>query len=83
MVSAFTLPCRRLGTAAQALLAAYVDAHGRRLTLAVRRSIDATNWLHQKEPRGPRPICDLLLERISDAEAEVRQLVEQGGEVGG
>eukprot|EP00891_Asterochloris_glomerata_P001742 jgi/Astpho2/1742/Aster-04163 len=74
---------RRLGTAAQALLAAYVDAHGRRLTLAVRRSIDATNWLHQKEPRGPRPICDLLLERISDAEAEVRQLVEQGGEVGG
>ena len=36
---------RRLGTAAQTLLAGYVEAHGRQLTIAVRRSVDSTNWL--------------------------------------
>ncbi|KAK9813244.1 hypothetical protein WJX72_011382 [[Myrmecia] bisecta] len=70
---------RRLGTAAQLLLAGYVEAHGRRLSLAVRRSVDATNWLQHKEPRGPRPICDLLIERLANAEAEVVQLVDDGG----
>ena len=39
------LVCRRLGTAAQALLQGYVEAHGRQLTIAVRRSVDSTNWL--------------------------------------
>ena len=37
--------CRRLGTAAQTLLGGYVEAHGRQLTIAVRRSVDSTNWL--------------------------------------
>ena len=36
---------RRLGTAAQTLLAGYVEAHGRQITIAVRRSVDSTNWL--------------------------------------
>ncbi len=39
------MPCRRLGTAAQTLLGGYVEAHGRQLTIAVRRSVDSTNWL--------------------------------------
>ena len=36
---------RRLGTASQTLLGGYVEAHGRQLTIAVRRSVDSTNWL--------------------------------------
>ena len=41
----FWVSCRRLGTAAQTLLGGYVEAHGRQLTIAVRRSVDSTNWL--------------------------------------
>ena len=36
---------RRLGTAAQTLLGGYVESHGRQMTIAVRRSVDSTNWL--------------------------------------
>ena len=47
VTSAQAIPthCRRLGTAAQTLLGGYVEAHGRQLTIAVRRSVDSTNWL--------------------------------------
>lgn len=48
VVTVMMLPCRRLGTAAQALLAGYVAAHGRQLTIAVRRSADSTNWLQAR-----------------------------------
>ncbi|DBB17629.1 TPA: hypothetical protein ACH3X3_002673 [Trebouxia sp. C0006] len=71
---------RRLGTAAQTLLGGYVEAHGRQLTIAVRRTVDSTNWLQHKEPRGPRPICDLLIEKLATAEAEVVQLVRETGQ---
>lgn len=36
---------RRLGTAAQTLLGGYVEAHGRHMSIAMRRSVDSTNWL--------------------------------------
>ncbi len=115
---------RRLSATSSTLLAAYVEAHGRQLSLMVRRSMAATSWLHHKvsaarkrarrhhhsahqthltsslvrldrsravdhsrappphgaqEPRGPRPVCDLLAERLGRAEAEVVQLVEDSG----
>mmetsp|Transcript_2658 Transcript_2658/g.5884 ORF Transcript_2658/g.5884 Transcript_2658/m.5884 type:complete len:253 (-) Transcript_2658:160-918(-) len=70
---------RCLHTASTSLLAAYVELHGRQLSLMVRRSLAATNWLNHKEPRGPRPMCDLMAERLSRAEAEVVQLVEDTG----
>jgi len=74
---------RRLGTAANVLLQCYVELHGRVLSVAVRRSVGSTNWLHAAEPRAPRPVCDLLLERINKAEAEVSRLVEATGRSGG
>lgn len=70
---------RRLGTAAAALLSAYVELHGRQLSLMVRRSVAATNWLVHNEARAPRPLCDLMIDRLGKAEAEVRELVEGGG----
>ena len=36
--------------------------------------------LQHKEPRGPRPVCDLLLEKLATAEAEVVQLVQDSGQ---
>lgn len=35
--------------------------------------------MQHKEPRGPRAVCDLLLEKLSAAEAEVVQLVQDTG----
>lgn len=70
---------RRLGAAAGALAAGYVAAQGRRLSLAARRSCDGPNWLSHREPRAPRPVCALLLELLAAAEAEVVQLVDDGG----
>lgn len=70
---------RRLTTASNALLAAYVELHGRQLSLIVRRSVAASNWLHHKEPRGQRTVCDVILERLTRAEQEVLQLVDQTG----
>ena len=74
---------RRLSAASSALLAAYVELHGRQLSLMVRRSVAATSWLQHKEPRGPRPVCDLVMERLGRAAAEVAQLVEDGGRLRG
>lgn len=74
---------RRLGTAANALLSAYVELHGRQLSLTVRRSVAATNWLAHKEPRAPRPVCELLMERLAKAQAEVSQVVESSGQRSG
>ncbi len=37
--------------------------------------------VQHKEPRGPRPICDLLIEKLATAEAEVVQLVRETGQI--
>lgn len=39
--------------------------------------------MQHKEPRGPRAVCDLLLEKLSAAEAEVVQLVQETGQSSG
>jgi hypothetical protein len=77
-----SVPCL-LSTLLDVLLQCYVELHGRALSVAVRRSVGSTNWLHAAEPRAPRPVCDLLLERINKAEAEVSRLVEATGRSGG
>ena len=74
---------RQLNAGATDLLKSYVEMHGRQLTLMIRRSVAAANWLNHKEPRGPRPVCDLMLTRMGIAEREVVQLVDDGGHRGG
>ncbi len=36
--------------------------------------------MQHKEPRGARPVCDLLIEKLDTAEAEVVQLVQDSGQ---
>jgi hypothetical protein len=62
--------------AAQALLAAYVDLHGRRLSAAVAESAAAKDWAEPREPRAPRPVCAQLLQLLAEARDEVAQLVD-------
>lgn len=59
------MPCRQLSTSAGTLLRGYVDGYGRLLTIAVRRSMEATDWLNHKEPRAPRAVCDYILEKVA------------------
>lgn len=39
--------------------------------------------MQHKEPRGPRPVCDLLLEKLASAESEVVQLIQDTGQAAG
>lgn len=52
------------------------------LCLAVPRSTAAVSWLTHKEPRGPRPVCSLLLERLGKVEAEAAGLLDDGSGAG-
>lgn len=56
---------RQLSATSQALLRGYVDAYERVLSIAVRRSMEATDWLNHKEPRAPRLVCDFILEKAA------------------
>ena len=60
--------CRKLNSAAVTLLRGYVDAFGRTLTIAVRRSMEATDWLNHREPRAPRLVCDFILDKMTGDE---------------
>jgi hypothetical protein len=57
-----TAPCLPAMPSADVLLAAFVDAHGAKLSRLVRRSITSTNWLQANQPQGPRPVADLFVE---------------------
>ena len=39
--------------------------------------------MQHKEPRGPRAVCDLLLEKLQAAEGEVVQLIQDSGQGSG
>ena len=45
--------------------------------------IDFSLSVQHKEPRGPRPVCDLLLEKLASAEGEVVQLIQDTGQGAG
>eukprot|EP00887_Chlorella_sp_A99_P007202 scaffold2.g7202.t1 len=68
---------RKLGAAAAALLRGYVDRAGQMLALAARQSTAATDWVNHREPRAPRPFCDLLLEKLAEVDAEVAFLSDE------
>ncbi|GIL63103.1 hypothetical protein Vafri_17228 [Volvox africanus] len=70
---------RRLSAASSAMVLAYVEMHGRQLSVMVRRSTGSVSWLTCKEPRGPRPVCSLLLERLARVEAEAAGLLDEPG----
>ncbi|PNH08814.1 Vacuolar protein sorting-associated protein 51 [Tetrabaena socialis] len=74
---------RRLSAASSAMVLAFVEMHGRQLSVMVRRSTASVSWLTCKEPRGPRPVCSLLSERLARVEAEAGGLLDEPGLAGG
>ncbi len=43
----------------------YVELYGRKLTTAARVSVEGVDWLHHKEPRAPRPVCDVVISCVT------------------
>lgn len=64
---------------ADLLLSTYVELHGSELSLLVQQSMAAADWLSLPAPTGPQPVCGLLLQRLSRAEAEVGRLLDSTG----
>ena len=56
---------RQLAATSAALLQGYVDSHGCMLALAAATSTQAEDWMHAREPRAPREVCDLILEKVA------------------
>jgi hypothetical protein len=64
---------------ADLLLSSYVELHGSELSLLVQQSMAAADWLTLPAPAGPQPVCNMLLQRLGRAEAEVGRLLESTG----
>lgn len=70
---------RRLNNISIELLKSFVDIYGRQLSLIIQRSLSAADWLNHKEPRGPRPVCQLILAKLAETEMEVLDILEDDG----
>ncbi|CAL8469580.1 g9121 [Coccomyxa elongata] len=67
---------RRLHMAMRALVGGYVEAHGRRLSAAVRAAAAAADPADQREPRAPQPVCGKLLQALAAARDEAALLID-------
>lgn len=74
--------------AMRALVDGYVEAHGRRLSAAVRAAAAAADPADQREPRAPQPLCAQMLQALAAARDEAALLIDDsaaaqpsGGEI--
>ncbi|EIE21455.1 hypothetical protein COCSUDRAFT_66895 [Coccomyxa subellipsoidea C-169] len=67
---------RRLHMAMRALVDGYVEAHGRRLSAAVRAAADAADPADQREPRAPQAVCGQMLQALAAARDEAALLID-------
>ncbi|KAL4420694.1 hypothetical protein ABPG75_010350 [Micractinium tetrahymenae] len=74
---------RQLAATAGALAQGYVAAHGETLTLAVATTTQMTDWMHHREPRAPREVCDLILEKVAEVDIEASYLLDDSSSGGG
>lgn len=54
----------RMLASGQALLKQFVALHGERLSVMVRRSMPASDWLTRKEPRDCRHVVEAVVEEV-------------------
>jgi hypothetical protein len=64
---------------ADLLLSTYVELHGNQLSLLVQQSMASKDWLSLPTPSAPQPLCEQLLQSLSQAEAEVVRLLDSSG----
>lgn len=67
-----------LAAAAAELLAAYVRVQAADLSLMLRKSVEARDWLSTVEPRSVRAVMKRVVEDVTLVDAQVGQLYEEG-----
>jgi len=67
-----------LAVQAQALLTAYVQAQAADVSLMIRKSVEARDWLSAVEPRSVRAVMKRVVEDVTGIDDQVGQLYEEG-----
>jgi len=67
-----------LAAAAAELLAAYVRVQAADLSLMLRKSVEARDWLSTVEPRSVRAVMKRVVEDVTLVDGQVGQLYEEG-----
>ena len=67
-----------LASVSQSLLDAYVKAQAADLSLMIRKSVEARDWLSTVEPRSVRAVMKRLVEDVTVVDSQLGQLYEEG-----
>lgn len=67
-----------LTNVSQALLDSYVQAQSAELSLMLRKSVEARDWLSTVEPRSVRAVMKRVVEDVTIIDEQVGQLYEEG-----
>lgn len=67
-----------LAEASQSLLHSYVQAQAADLSLMLRKSVEARDWLSTVEPRSVRAVMKRVVEDVTSVDDQVGQLYEEG-----
>jgi len=67
-----------LSNVSQALLDSYVQAQAADLSLMLRKSVEARDWLSTVEPRSVRAVMKRVVEDVTIIDEQVGQLYEEG-----
>merc|ERR1711970_1464052 len=67
-----------LANVSQALLDSYVQAQSAELSLMLRKSVEARDWLSTVEPRSVRAVMKRVIEDVTVIDQQVGQLYEEG-----
>jgi len=67
-----------LTSVSQLLLDAYVSAQAADLSLMIRKSVEARDWLSTVEPRSVRAVMKRVVEDVGEIDGQVAQLYDEG-----
>ena len=67
-----------LASVSQSLLDAYVKAQAADLSMMIRKSVEARDWLSTVEPRSVRAVMKRVVEDVTVIDGQVGQLYEEG-----
>uniref|UniRef100_A0A7S4L5S8 Vacuolar protein sorting-associated protein 51 homolog n=1 Tax=Paramoeba aestuarina TaxID=180227 RepID=A0A7S4L5S8_9EUKA len=62
------------------LLKQYVGAQARRLSRMIRKTIDTPDWMESKEPRGVRPVLDMIFDEFKTVDNEICRVFQDSHE---
>uniref|UniRef100_A0A8D8WMA3 Vacuolar protein sorting-associated protein 51 homolog n=1 Tax=Cacopsylla melanoneura TaxID=428564 RepID=A0A8D8WMA3_9HEMI len=70
--------CNTMKQTSQELVNSYVKAQGLVISQMLRKSVEAKDWLHGIEPRNVRAVMKRVIEELTQVDAQVGSLFEDG-----